>query len=663
MSKYLTLGNGSTLIGFDADAQIKDVYFPHVGLENHVGRGCVHRVGVWADGMFHWFDDSSWNIHVGAEADSQVGKTTAENKDLGLSILITDVVYNEKNIVVRKFLIKNEQDNERVVKLFFGQEFRPYESESAHTAYFSPDEHVIIHYRGQRAFLVNAVSEGISFDEYTTGIRGIWGKEGSFKDAEEGILEKNPIEHGPADSVIGCSLRLEAKEKREVYYWMCEGKSVAEVTNLNEYVLSRSPEHLITTTRNFWKAWVNRRPFTFYGMSSAEVELFKKSLFIIRTHVDNEGGVIASADSDILHQGKDTYAYVWPRDGAIITVALYQSGSYSPAKHFFEFCNRAITPEGYFMHKYTSDGSLGSSWHPWIRNGKRTLPIQEDETAVVIFSLWRYYELSKDLEFIEDIYNTLIKKSADFLLSFRDDDTGLPLPSYDVWEERFGTHTYTAASVYGALSVASKFSQLLGKSEEAIRYENGAREVQEAIIKYCYDAGEGMFYRSVTPQGASVVTDRTYDASSVYGVFRFGVLPAHDERLRRAFTVAKKRLTVPGHVGGIKRYENDNYFKSGSDAYENPWFITTLWFAQFEIANAKQDDDFDGVRSTIAWVAKYSGDAKVLSEQINPYTGALVSVSPLVWSHAEYVNTVLNYLNKLGELNICPECDPLRNER
>ena len=36
------------------------------------------------------------------------------------------------------------------------------------------------------------------------------------------------------------------------------------------------------------------------------------------------------------------------------------------------------------MHKYRSDSSLGSSWHGWIVNGHPELPIQEDETALIL---------------------------------------------------------------------------------------------------------------------------------------------------------------------------------------------------------------------------------------------------------------------------------------
>lgn len=659
MSKFLTLGNGQTLAGFDAYGQLRDFYFPRVGLENHIGRGLTHRVGVWVEGEFRWLSEPSWRVSVGCEENSLVGHITAQNEMLGVSLVFSDVVYNEKNILVREVEVTNNKPYDRVIKLFFGQEFQIYESSTAHTAYYDPHHQAIIHYKGQRVFLVSASLGDRPFDDFTTGIRGIWGKEGSFRDAEEGILSKNTIEHGPADSVIAISARYAGGEKKRAYHWLVAGRSLEEAHELHAYTLRHKPEHLLHTTREYWRAWISRRPFIFYGMSEGTVSLFQKSLFILRTHMDNGGGVIASADSDILHQGKDTYAYMWHRDGAYVALALYQSGSYSPAKRFFNFCNQTISKDGYFLHKYETDGSLGSSWHPWVRDGIPSLPIQEDETAIVLHSLWKYYMLSRDIEFIEDIYNSLIRKSARFLVAYRDEHTGLPKPSYDVWEERYGIHTYTASAVYGALEVAGNFAELLGKYDEADGYRSVAKEVQIAILKHLFDAGDSIFYRSAFVDGGRVEVDRTIDASAVYGVFRFGVLPVDDERLVNAMARAKVALAVSGKTGGIKRYLGDNYFRIHPGAEENPWYITTCWFAQYTIARAKSDADLDEVREVLAWCAGGAGESRMMSEQLNPYSGEPVSVMPLTWSHAEYVRTVLEYLERLDQLGICKECNPI----
>jgi len=48
MPKSAVLGNGSTLICFDRNGLVKDVYFHYPGLENHVGAVlCTRWVFLW----------------------------------------------------------------------------------------------------------------------------------------------------------------------------------------------------------------------------------------------------------------------------------------------------------------------------------------------------------------------------------------------------------------------------------------------------------------------------------------------------------------------------------------------------------------------------------------------------------------------------------------
>ena len=67
-------------------------------------------------------------------------------------------------------------------------------------------------------------------------------------------------------------------------------------------------------------------------------------------------------------------------------------------------CSRLMTPEGFLLHKYNPDGSAGSSWHPWMSpDGKRQLPIQEDETALVLWALWEHFAKFHDVEFVKPL--------------------------------------------------------------------------------------------------------------------------------------------------------------------------------------------------------------------------------------------------------------------
>ncbi|KKU81740.1 MAG: Glycoside hydrolase 15-related protein [Parcubacteria group bacterium GW2011_GWA1_47_8] len=663
MPKSLSLGNGTMLVCTDMRAQVRDFYFPYVGLENHVGGHYTHRIGVFVDYQLNWFDHSNWAIDINYANESMIGETTAVNKALGVALHFLDTVYNEKNIFLRRVTVSNDTDRARIVKLFFGHEFEIYESHRGDTAYYDPRNHVVIHYNGRRVFLINGISDKGGFDDYTTGIFKIEGKEGSFVDAGDGVLAKNLIEHGPTDSMLGFYLDLAPHEEKTIYYWVAVATSIEGALGLNEYTLIKTPEHLVRTTRDYWHAWVQKNNFNFYGLSEREVTLFRKSLFMVRSHADDHGAIIASADSDMLQKGRDTYSYVWPRDGAFSAAALDMTGDQNVAERFFNFCNDIITKDGYLMHKYRPDGSLGSSWHPWMRGGKIQLPVQEDETALVVHALWNHYVQSKDIEFIERIYNTLIKEPADFMVEYRDAKTHLPRASYDLWEEKFGVHTFTAASVYGALHAAAKFAKLLGKEKSEHTYMTAAAEIREAILTHLYDETQGTFIKMINVDDAGTMSyDKTLDMSSVYGIFAFGVLDIDDERLTRAIGQVESRLLCKTNVSGVARYEGDPYFQITSNVPGNPWIITTLWLAQYYIARAKKEADFEQAKKWLTWATEHASPSGMFPEQLHPYTGEQLSAMPLTWSHAEFITTIVRYLDKLEELGICLKCNPLYSE-
>ncbi len=659
MSKSLVVGNGQILVNLDDRAQVRDVYFPYVGLENHVGGDLVHRVGVWTDGELAWTENYEWQIKVESEPEALAGAITAVHPRLGLKLVFTDLVYNERNIFVRRVLIYNQSDRSREIKLFFGHQFAMYQSPMAYTAYYDPEHTAIVHYRNERVFLVNAQLEGRGFDQFTTGVFGSEGKEGSHRDAEDGLLTSNPIEHGRADSVVGLGAVYKPGEMKTAHYWLALASSLKEALELNYYVLGRGAGYLISSTENYWRAWINRRQWSFHGLSEEVVSLFKKSLLIVRAHAAHNGAMIASCDFTSLQQGKDTYNYVWPRDGAFTALALAKSGDYATAKNFFSFAGSVIHEDGFFMHKYSPDGSLGSSWHPWMRDGRLALPIQEDETALVLWSLWQFYEGSKDLEFVEKLYNPLIKKAADFMVLFREEDTKLPKPSYDLWEEKWGTSTFTAASVYAGLVAAANFAKLLGKVKNEDTYRQAAAEIKSAILEHLYDQTHRGFYKLLSRESGRLRYDPTIDSSTLYGLVAFGILSADDERLRLEAARQASALNLSLPSGGTARYQDDRYFRLDSSYPGNAWFITTLWMAELQLKLAVTEPDLAPVVRHLEWVVARAQTSGLLSEQLNPYTGSQLSVSPLVWSHAAFVLTVIAYLDKLEELGICKACNPV----
>jgi GH15 family glucan-1,4-alpha-glucosidase len=111
----------------------------------------------------------------------------------------------------------------------------------------------------------------------------------------------------------------------------------------------------------------------------------------------------------------------------------------------------------------------------------------------------------------------------------------------------------------------------------------------------------------------------------------------------------RDQLGNKGATGGIARYQGDYYFRVEPDTKKapgNPWFMCTLWLAQWCIATAKDTHDLKPARDVINWVVAHQLPGGLLSEQLDPNTGAPLSVSPLTWSHAELVVTVDEFCRK-----------------
>lgn len=652
MPRDLPVGNGNLLVAFDKDYLLREFYFPHVGEENHT-KGKKFRFGIWVDGKFSWVPDG-WRIEKDYLDDSLVTNVTLTNESCHLRITVNDLVDFHENIYLKKMTVENLLDKDQKVRLFLAHNFSLYGNEVGDTAEFRPDVKGILHYKDERYFLINIYANSdYGIDFYATGNKETGSYEGTWKDAEDGILSGNPIAQGSVDSVIAIPLELKGKSQAICYYWICSGKNWEEVQTLNKLIKKKGPEIFFKRTLDYWKLWVNKESLNESLLPPKVIRLYKRSLMIVRSQINNSGSIIAGTDSDVIDFNRDTYGYLWPRDGALVAHALDIAG-YGSTVDFYNFCGKIIEKEGYFLHKYNPSGSPASSWHPWINEKMPQLPIQEDETALVIWALWKHYEIFRDVEFIKPHYKNLIKRAADFMMNYRDLKTGLPFPSYDLWEERQGVLTFTVSTVYGGLMAAANFTEIFGEVELANQYREGARQMRAGMDKYLYLEKEKRFARMVNfKKDGSVDVDRAIDAS-LYATFAFGAYPADDEKVKNTMAQVYDKLWCK--TGGLARYEGDSYYRVGNEFPGNPWFITTLWLAQYTIAIAKSKEDLNKALDIMLWVADHALASGVLAEQVNPQTHEPLSVSPLTWSHGTYITVVQEYLNKLLDLEKCPSC-------
>lgn len=656
MPTSLVIGNGSTLVNIDDTLNLKDLYWPFVGEANHLSQK-ANEIFFLIDGVRVDLSRDNFLIETNYLENSLVTKSTALSEVHKLRLTFTDFVLYDKDVLVRKIEINNLSPEYRELLVFFKHNYFMREDDTGNTATWYEPADIMCHYK-KNTYLGMGLTSKIF--EFTCSAPNDNNNTGASPD-EYGRLPFNPVSTGTTQSCFSAKLHIDGNTSQTLEYFTVCGHNYQEITGLARQVRKSDLQELEKQTNFYWQNWI--RPKT--GLSVFKEQdknknlenLYARSLLIMRTQTDKNGAIVAANDSIFVKQGgKDSYSYMWPRDGANCSIAYIKAGYPDLAKKFFDFCKDAITKEGYLHHKYYTDLSkgIGSSWHPWIdKYGNEQLPIQEDETASVIIALYEYYLHYEDLGYITEVWNTFIVPALNFLIDYRFLSNGLednnpigfqlasshlPKPSYDLWEIHWGVHSYTVATVYQALMAGAKLAESQ-KFEHLIEScTKAAEEIKKSYEQHFYSEQTGTFINSIycDSHHSKSRRDQRVDAS-MYALWASEMFDITDPRIERTMQKIEEELWVNTDIGGIARKHNDHYLQVDKSLPGNPWFISTLWLAQYWLKLG----DRQKASKYIEWVLSHADHTGLLAEQAHPHSGFGLSMKPLTWSHAEFVRTML----------------------
>lgn len=329
--------------------------------------------------------------------------------------------------------------------------------------------------------------------------------------------------------------------------------------------------------------------------------LYRRTLLALDLLSDRDSGAVIAApelDPDFVHSGG--YGFVWGRDLAFIVLAFLAAGRYDLARRALRWLPRAQEPEGLWLQRHWTDGSLAPSW---CRH-------QLDETGAILFAYEAGWRELQDRTLDADLWPSALR-AAEFLVGTIEGD-GIPTATADLWEEREGRHAFTAAAIYGGLRAAASMAR---RHEPGLgdRYEAAAETVREAIERELWSDFHGRYLRSIG--------DLTLDVSLLGLAWPFAAVDPGGERMRATVAALEAKLGCP--KGSVLRYEGDTY------AGGNRWVLAALWLGLWH----RQVGNVAGLERALEYALSAQTPLGLLPEQVTE-EGEPAWVVPLAWSHA-----------------------------
>jgi glucoamylase len=580
------LGNGSLLATLSARGEVEHLFWPHVDGPQQLGELRLELGGGRA------LDEKPFTWEQVYDGDTSILRTVA--RDGAESVELVDAVDPVEPVLGRRV----RGDGSVVVRC------RPLLDEAEHftAAYVDPDSGAAVFYRRRTALAL--VAEGPAL-----------------------VRSLAPGGHGRFDT-LAHEPPVESRSEVRTELFLAFGASPDEA-------LGRA---LHARREGFSELERRRRSHDAAVIGSAEPPiaaeaLYRRSLLVLDMLADRAtGGVIAAPELDPGFRRSGGYGFVWPRDLAFVVLALLAAGRRDRAAAALRWLVRTQAPEGLWLHRHWTDGSLAPSW------GLH----QADETGSVLLAYDAAWRGLGDPELDAELWPSACA-AAEFLEGFVDEETGLLQPSVDLWETRDAQHAYSCAAAVAGLRAAAAAAE---RHDPALmdRFRRAAAGIAAAIERHLWSDDHGRYLRSRLlgrADGGGLPLPRQFerlrypnrivrsadpvdarlDAALLGLAWPFAAVDPGSPRMRATADMVEHVLTAP--CGGLHRFEGDSY------AGGNPWPLCTLWLG----LHRRQTGDEAGFRRALDYLVSRSTPLGLLPEQVHP-DGSPAWVLPLAWSHA-----------------------------
>ena len=620
MEKYYNdaiIGNKEITASFTKKGELIRLFYPNTDYRQFID---FFHTGIKVNdsSMIYLHDDINNAYKQYYTENTNILNTEILNTYFELKILQTDFVCSDKNVLIKRYKMKNKNNIDLQISFLIHSGLITNENNQV-SGYFK--NNTLFQYMHDYTFAIysNKTINNSQINNNATNI-------------EEGIIGDKDYIGMSNDSSISFDLGvLKPNEEIEfcIYVNINHGAEIKTTEAKIEEIKKIDYKKELDKTKRYWEKYVKDHDTIKLPNSNTKYmekieKIYKRTILLyplLTNHLT--GGISAAIEIDEERTKCGRYSYCWPRDGIFITNALDILGMEKETEKFYKtFCKMTQSKNGMWEQRFYTDGTLAPCWG-----------YQIDETASVVYGVYNHYEHTNNLKFLKDTLKMCenatkyLKKYTQDLLEGKEEE----YKSYDLWEENEGIHTYSLAAIFSSFEVMIKIYEKVKPEfkENRLKIEKIEKEliilkeylvkIKDYILKNLYDNNKKSFIRN---------KDGKIDISLLGLVTPFKVFAPKEKKILN--TIEKMDLSIRTYTGGYLRYEGDNYVGG------NPWIISSLWMTNYyiEAGNKKK------ARECFEFVVKTATEHGFLAEQIDNSTMQAKWVIGLGWSHAMFIDVL-----------------------
>ena len=381
------IGNKNVRATFSKKGELLRLYYPSIDYRQFIDELMV-GLKINDSRLINLYNDINNVYSQNYIEDTNIINTEIKNTYFNLKIIQTDFVPIKENILVRKYVLKNEHEIPLDVNLLVYSKLLTDKNNTVSGLYKNDS---LMQYMHDYTLSIFSKQKPLSYQ--------INNCNENLSDGEIGGKDYIGMS---IDSSISYNVgTLNPGEQKEICVIMSIHDNKTFMDKIDEDIirikkLDFNKEE--QDTEKYWKNYLKKHDTIELKAPKNEKEqkirkIYRRTILLFPLLYNEEtGGISAAAEVDEERSKCGGYSYCWPRDAIFITKAMFKLNMNKEVEKFYKvFCKNTQSREGMWEQRFYTDGSLAPSWG-----------YQIDETAAVIYGVYDYYKKSQDVKFLKD---------------------------------------------------------------------------------------------------------------------------------------------------------------------------------------------------------------------------------------------------------------------